>query len=464
MTRYALDGSTRLIDGGAIVIGGSPLKLLRLTPAGAAAMRALAATGEAGPGAHRLVSRLLDSGAIHPQPDPSALDAPGAADVTVVIPAYRTPTERLSVLVAAVGREGVERVLVVDDASPEPIDVPQSAECLRLSDNVGPGGARNRGALVSATPIIVFLDADTLPEPGWLLPLLAHFADARVGLVAPRIVAQGGAGGALARFERWRSPLDLGSEPARIRSGSRVSYVPAAAIAVRASAFTALGGFDASLRFGEDVDLVWRLDEAGWGCRYEPGARVAHETRRDLTGWLRQRYEYGTSAAPLAERHPGALAPVRVSGWSAAAWMLGAAVSAPAGLALGLGSSLALARKLRPMGHPVREALRLAGLGNLFAGRILASALTRAWWPLALVAALVSRRARRVLALAAIVPAALELRADPPPLDPLRAFGLRVLDDAAYGAGVWAGAIRRRDAAALLPDFGNWPGKASVQT
>ena len=68
--------------------------------------------------------------------------------------------------------------------------------------------------------------------------------------------------GVLARYERWRSPLDLGPTPARVRSVTRISYVPAAAAVVRVAALAAVGGFDVTLRFGEDVDLVWRLDAA----------------------------------------------------------------------------------------------------------------------------------------------------------------------------------------------------------
>jgi hypothetical protein len=108
---------------------------------------------------------------------------------------------------------------------------------------------------------------------------------------------------------------------------------------------------------------------------------------------------------------------------------------------------------------PAVESLRLAGLGNLFAGRLVAGTLTRAWWPVTAVLALVSRRARLVLAVAVVVPAAVDWCTDRPELDPVRYLALRVLDDAAYGAGVWAGAMRHRSVDALLPAFEAWPPK-----
>ena len=118
---------------------------------------------------------------------------------------------------------------------------------------------------------------------------------------------------------------------------------------------------------------------------------------------------------------------------------------------------VALARKLRALDHPWHESLRLAGLGNLFAGRILASAITRAWWPIALAAALVSRRARRIVLAAALIPPLVDWVRERPLLDPLRATALRIADDLAYGSGVWQGVLRERIVDPLIPDLTSWP-------
>jgi mycofactocin system glycosyltransferase len=304
------------------------------------------------------------------------------------------------------------------------------------------------------TEFVAFIDTDVDIDESALAPLLAHFDDPRVALVAPRI-RPADANGWLAAYERRHSPLDLGAEPARVAPTTRVSFVPAAVIVCRTAAVRDLGGFDASLRFGEDVDLVWRLVAAGHRCRYEPSVVARHQVRPTLGTWWRQRMGYGSSAAPLAQRHPGALAPFRMSGWSAAGWASVAAGLPVVGVAIGAGTAVALARKLRTI--PVAESLRLAGMGNLYAGRLVASAITRAWWPIAFALALVSRRARRVVTLAVLVPAALDWHHERPQLDPVRYLALRVLDDAAYGAGLWHGAWRHRSVAALVPSFEPWP-------
>lgn len=457
--RVRLDSTWRRPDGGNTVIAGSPLRLFRLSEGGAhviglAEQGAVPATGAI----RQLLDRFVDAGAVHPVPERGRLTL---TDVTVVVPAF----DRLPASLDTLADSGV-RTIIVDDASPRPLELPvgtpSSVVIVRRDDNGGPAAARNTGLAEVATPLVLFLDADVLLPcdgvtfPAWLAPLLDHFGDERVALVAPRIVSAPGAG-VIADYEQHRSPLDLGDEPARIAAGTRVSYVPAAALLCRSVTVHALDGFDASLRFGEDVDLEWRLADAGHRCRYEPEVVAQHEPRRDLAAMLRQRVGYGRSAASLARRHPGALAPARMSGWSLAAWLLLAARRPVLAIGLVVGTVAALQRKLTDV--PATESRRLALLGTLGAGRQLCDALRRVWWPIALVIAICSRRARLPL-LAAITAPAVAASATRRSLRPLVELPLALADDAAYGAGVWLGVWAERDPGPLLPEIRNWPTRA----
>ena len=352
-------------------------------------------------------------------------------------------------------------VVVVDDGSlaRERRRAPVRRQIVRHDTPRGPAAARNTGWRATAAPVVAFVDADVEPAPGWLPALLAHLADPVVGAVAPRIVplVPPGVPGWLAAYERVRSPLDLGPAPASVRPGSRVPYVPTAALVVRRDALARAGGFDEAMRHGEDVDLAWRLAAAGWTIRYEPRATAGHPIRSDLAAWLRQRYGYGSSAAPLALRHDGAVAPLTVSGWSAVAWGLVAVGAPAAGVAAGAATTAALVPRLRSLSHPWREAGRLAGLGNLYAGRQVADALRRAWFPL-LVPMAVRARSRPALAAVLAAPALIEWVERRPGLDPARWAALRLADDLAYGAGLWAGSLAERTTAALRPAFaGRFP-------
>ena len=333
---------------------------------------------------------------------------------------------------------------------------------LRLPAHGGPAAARNAGLAAVETALVAFVDADCLPRPGWLQGLLPHLVDPDVALVAPRIVSvepDGGAAGVVARYEASRSALDLGDRPARVRARSRVSFVPSAALLGRVDVLREVDGFDVTMAVGEDVDLVWRLDEAGHCVRYEPGATVAHRHRTTFRAWARRRFDYGTSAGPLAVRHPGALVPVEATVWSVTAW--GLAVAGHPALGLGVaGATVAdLARKLGSVEDAPALAVRLAGQGHLAAGKLLAQAVVRPWWPvsLALAAVVPSRRLRRALLLAAILPPVVEWATEHPSHGPLTYVSMRLTDDIAYSTGVWVGAARARTAEPLLPDLTSWP-------
>lgn len=430
--RFVLDRSWSRHDD--TVVAGSPLRILRLSASGARAAQLLETAARRGdaiddPVALRLAERLIDLGALHPLAGESPHHGPD--DVTVVIPRHRRSIDEPTPTTGAV------RTIIVDDASVPPI----AEATVTLETNRGPAAARNAGVGLVETDLVVFVDDDVEAPDDWFRDLLGHFDDERVALVAPRVASTPGAG-LMKRVEMSHSPLDLGDEPARIRAGTRVSYVPAAAIICRRSALEAVGGFDETLRFGEDVDLVWRLDAAGWRCRYDPSVVVHHRPRRTWSDWARQRIDYASSSGPLARRHRDALAPARVSPWSLAAWALVVAGAPVIGVAVAVASAAALIVRL-PM-LPPRFAFWLAARGHLYAGRQLAAAIRRVWWPLVALAAIRSRLARRALVGAAI------------------AHPATVAGDLCASVGIWRGAIAARTADPLVVRVVNWPGRTTV--
>ncbi|MGH3438067.1 MAG: mycofactocin biosynthesis glycosyltransferase MftF [Sciscionella sp.] len=449
MSELRLRADAGLRRWGRTLVGGSPLRLLRLSPAGARLAEGwfLGEPVADSPAQRTLASRLVRAGIAHPHYQRAEL-APH--NVTVVIP-VRDHGSRLPQLRAALGE--VARVVVVDDGSAEP--VPDAD--IRHATARGPAAARNAGWRIAATELVAFVDADAAPEPGWLAPLLRQLADPELAMVAPRIRSVPGRG-VLARYELLRSSLDLGDAPAEVRPGSVVSYLPSAALLVRTEVLRRLGGFDEELRFGEDVDLVWRAVAAELRVRYEPSSIVGHQPRERWSGWLRQRFDYGTSAAALAKRHGKAVAPVRVSRWSVLSWLAVLAGRPLLGLGVAAGSAALLPRKLTPLGLPATASLRLALSGHVGAGRMMAGGVAREWWPVAVPLLLCGRWGRAALALTAVRHLARWRRARPD-LDITRWLAASVADDLAYGAGVWWGCWRLRTVTPLLPDMSDWPGR-----
>jgi mycofactocin glycosyltransferase len=445
------DPGTTMLDGGRVVMGGNPLRLLRVSSRASALIARWQRGAPVGDrkGEPVLARRLVSAGVFLPRPGPSEF---GPDDVTVVIPVRDRP-EQLRRLLATLGGT---RCVVVDDASADPARTHALADdvgatVIALPANLGPSGARNTGLAAVRTPLVVFVDSDCVPDAGWLEPLLAHFNDPLVAAVAPRIVALTvGAPNSLSRYEAVRSSLDRGGMAGLVRPMSRIPYVPSAALMVRRAAVPDVL-FDPRLRGGEDVDLVWRLARAGWDVRYEPGSTVRHEGPRTLGQWLGRRAFYGTTAGPLAHRHPGSLAPLHTSAWTAAVWALALARKPLPAAGILAASVVVLARRLGGLvDEPVKVAARIAAGGTAKSALPALSGLTRAWSP-ALVLLLGWRRARRLAALALLAPAASDWLAQRGDLDPLRYGALHVADDLAYGSGVWLGCVRARTLAPLLP-------------
>ena len=84
---------------------------------------------------------------------------------------------------------------------------------------------------------------------------------------------------------------------------------------------------------------------------------------------------------------------------------------------------------------------------------MIAQAITRTWWPIALVIALVSRRGRRVILAAIVLPSLTNWFSKKPKVDPVSYCALKLADDVAYGTGVWKGVLATRDLGALAPKF-----------
>jgi mycofactocin system glycosyltransferase len=443
--RITMDVALRQVAEGTWV-GGSPERALRLTAAGGVAMAELRDGPVASAGAGALARRLTDAGFAHPRP-PVLRDTP---DVTVVIP-VRDRAEPLDRCLAALGRR--YPVVVVDDGSAVPVPLAEVAArhgaiLVRRPRNGGAGPARNTGLDNVDTEFVAFVDSDCEPSGDWIEQLAAHFADPLVAAVAPRIVVTSTSSGLRAMSE---GALDLGDQPARVLPNTRVSYVPTAALLVRGSA---LGGtaraFDESIGRGEDVDLVWRLHEAGWRIRYDPTVVVGHSEPTTWSALLARRFRYGRSAGPLAVRHPGAAPPLVLHPWPT---VVVAALLArrPVVAALAYGWSVLAAHRRSGTPTPDVAKAMLGGVHQTWLG--IGRYSVRFAAPALVVALLAPGANSRRAAVASLLlgPALTAWLAEGRAPDPVRFVVGRLADDVAYGAGVLSGCVTARTTKPIRP-------------
>jgi mycofactocin system glycosyltransferase len=462
-----LDSWTRQLTA-ELWFGGSPVRIARLTPAGQAAWRDLRPGHVTSRATGVLARYLTDTGLAHPVPPATA----ATPVVTVIVP-VRDRADQLGRCLTALG--GDHQVTVVDDGSVDQAAVAgvaaeHGAKLIRREVNGGPAAARNTGLAAATSDLVAFVDSDCEPAPEWITRLSGHFADPLVAVAAPRITGRA-ASTAAGRYTEANGPLDLGDRPGRVRPGSAISYVPTAAVLARREALLGVASdgrvFDESMRVGEDVDLIWRLHEAGWRIRYDPSVQVAHHEPASWAELLARRYRYGTSAAPLAHRHPGAVVHLVLQPWPAltvAALLARRPVVAAAAFA---GALTTTGERLRRAEVP-RAGLTKAtvtatrqtwlGLGRYatqFAAPLLVLGITA---PGRAVGRGRERRGRgrrwgRRAALASLLLG--------PPLtawaegsraqDPASFTIARIADDIAYGLGVWSGCVAARTLAPLRP-------------
>ena len=441
---------------GELLVGGSPLRVLRLSATARECVVDDRVVVRDRVSAH-VAARLIDGNLAIPEPFGVKVHA---EDVTVVIPVRDRPVQLERCLAALAPLACV----VVDDESSDrsavaSVAARHGASLVSLHRNVGPAGARNAGLATVTTAYVAFVDSDVEVTPDQLLGLATQFADREVALAGPLVkgVCRSPRQRRFERYDVSASSLDLGGVGARVQPGSAVAWLPGACLVGRTAVLNSIDGFDDRMRVGEDVDLVWRLVRNGAVVRYDPRWVAGHDARVTLRGWLGRKFVYGTGGAALAERHgdwtaPAILSPTAAVG--AAALLLSSTRSLPVAAFAVLLSARALRGRLPDSGRSgALLAVEVAGRGLGWATRQESALLLRHWWPATATAALVSRRARRV-ALSALVVDAVTMPTRPGDVGFVTQLVCRRLDDLSYGAGLWAGAIRGRSVKCLLPRRG----------
>jgi mycofactocin system glycosyltransferase len=311
----------RLADGirvkatpeGGVLLAYRPLRMLRLNPSLLALVQRMEQDwlSPQTPGESNVLETLATRGFVKCKRPPLQQRAEQLPLVSVVIPVKDRADELRNCLTSLhkldYPREKLE-IVVVDDGSSDntPSVARELGAVLVASGSVagGPALARNQGARMASGEILAFIDSDCIASPRWLLELLPVFIDARVAAVGG-LVDGVYDNSALDRYEAVMSSLNLGGREMSGAAGNDTFYLPSCNLLVRKEAFMAANGFRTALQVGEDVDLTWRLRDAGWKIVYLPEGTVCHAHRSKLWPFMKRRFDYGTSEGLLKNLHPG---------------------------------------------------------------------------------------------------------------------------------------------------------------
>jgi GT2 family glycosyltransferase len=155
---------------------------------------------------------------------------------------------------------------------------------IHSQENVGFAAANNHAAVPAQADVLVFLNPDTLIQPGWLPPLLQTLAQhSEIGAVTPQLLfAQSperiNACGNSVYLSGVTYCLYLGRPSLTSDDLMAVGALSGAAFAMKKGLFAELGGFEESFfMYFEDTDLSLRLRQDGYGVTAVPTSRIYHD-------------------------------------------------------------------------------------------------------------------------------------------------------------------------------------------
>jgi GT2 family glycosyltransferase len=239
----------------------------------------------------------------HPQPE----GKPARPRVSVIVPfaGSSVELERLVETLNALERREDDELIVLDNRPAGPAAPARTtAEDItlhRASSIATPAFARNEGARLASGDWLVFIDADTRPCPRLIDQYFTPPPHPETAILAGGIVDVATDQSLVARHDVARHRMS--QEMTLRREG--LPYAQTANCAVRRSAFEDVGGFEELARAGEDADLCFRVQRAGWRLEERAGASVEHEARRTLRACLDQNLLHGSGVGWLNARYPG---------------------------------------------------------------------------------------------------------------------------------------------------------------
>ena len=194
-------------------------------------------------------------------------------------------------------------VIIVDDGSTDATaEIASGFPQFRYvkQHHAGLSAARNLGMKLATGEVIAYTDDDCIPDEDWVRHLSLTFDN----------TAWTAAGGPnLSPPPRNVTEACVAAAPGApsevLFNDMEAEHLPGCNLAIRKAALEAIGGFrEEFVTAGDDVDVCWRLHEAGGRLRFVPAAFVWHHRRFTVKAYMRQQAGYGRSEAMLMRRYP----------------------------------------------------------------------------------------------------------------------------------------------------------------
>jgi GT2 family glycosyltransferase len=195
-------------------------------------------------------------------------------------------------------------VILVDDGSTDAtqqiVSLFPMVRCIKHEKNFGLSVARNTGIAAATGEIVAFTDSDCRADEDWLYYLASSLVGSEFsGAGGPNLLPPEDSRVATAVMVSPGGPAHV------MLTDQEAEHVPGCNMAFYKSALDQIGGFDPIFtKAGDDVDVCWRLQQAGCKIGFSASAFVWHYRRSTVRAYLKQQRGYGEAEAMLVRKHP----------------------------------------------------------------------------------------------------------------------------------------------------------------
>lgn len=230
---------------------------------------------------------------------------------SLIIPVYNRPQEIEELLYSLTKQDfkDVFEILIIEDGSENTCEniISRYERELKIhyffKENTGAGLSRNVGMQKASGNYFIILDSDVLLPNHYL-------SDVKNALSLEYTDAFGGADKAHISFNTWQKAISFSMTSLFTTGGIRGKkkgvgkFQPRSFnMGISKSAFEATNGFS-ELKYGEDIDLTFRLWNLGFETQFIQGAYVYHKRRTNIKAFYKQTFNFGTARPYLNKKYP----------------------------------------------------------------------------------------------------------------------------------------------------------------
>jgi glycosyltransferase involved in cell wall biosynthesis len=227
-------------------------------------------------------------------------------EASIIIPTFNGASRIgncLDALLEQTAGRDVEILVVNDGSTDSTVDVVRcySAVVLINQANAGPASARNRGAMESRGKVLLFTDDDCVPAPDWLNSMLEPFTD--LDVVGIKGVYRTRQTSLVARFVQ----IEYEDRYHLMSRADSIDFIDTYSAAFRRGRFFEMKGYDTSfpVACAEDIELSFRMSNAGWEMKFAPKAIVYHTHPNTLSAYVAKKYKFAFWRVMAVRKNPG---------------------------------------------------------------------------------------------------------------------------------------------------------------